>query len=49
MSTKESEMSWWVCQGCGHSIHTDDPDMIVDHVLGCDLVDGAGNPTNEEV
>jgi len=36
---------WWICRGCGTRFDArTDGDLIVDHVRGCDLVDGAGNP-----
>lgn len=34
----------WACPGCGTTFLSTDADMIVDHVKGCALVDGAGNP-----
>lgn len=37
---------WWICQGCGTRIDAS-PDLIVDHVQGCGLVDGAGNPIGD--
>ncbi|MEU1813401.1 hypothetical protein [Micromonospora aurantiaca (nom. illeg.)] len=40
--------SWWVCLGCGTRIDDSQADMIVDHVRGCDLVDGAGQPVRPE-
>lgn len=36
--------SFVVCRGCGATYFSTDADMIVDHVKGCALVDGAGNP-----
>ena len=36
---------WWSCRGCGARFDArTDADLIVDHVHGCALVDGAGNP-----
>ena len=36
---------WWSCRGCGARFDArTDTDLIVDHVRGCDLVDGAGQP-----
>jgi hypothetical protein len=37
-------IDWWTCRGCGTSIDASQPDLVVDHVRDCDLVDGAGNP-----
>ena len=37
-------VDWWTCPGCGTSIDASQSDLVVDHVRGCDLVDGAGNP-----
>jgi hypothetical protein len=37
----------WFCRGCGAGYQASDADLIVDHVQGCDLVDGAGNPVAE--
>ncbi len=36
-------VDWWTCRGCGTSIDASQPDLVVDHVRDCDLVDGAGN------
>jgi hypothetical protein len=36
---------WWIGRGCGTRIDARiGPNLIVDHVRDCDLVDGAGNP-----
>jgi hypothetical protein len=33
----------WTCPGCDRRINESDADMIIDHVRGCDHVDGAGH------
>ncbi len=41
----DRQPDWWICRGCGARFDASTgADLIVDHVRGCDLVDGAGNP-----